>query len=153
VITAEYVRSSAVAAAPMTVGCTYCLAPRGSHCRSKGGYQNSLVGYHKARRSAVAHLSEQQRYDAYVVMRGEEARLRAHVSRLLEQPLTPQQQESRRRQRAAWAQAGREATVELRQDSRPRRLALTAVRGGAPVVDLTAERARRRNGSTPSGAA
>ncbi len=86
-ITREYVRSTAVASAPMTVGCTRCLAPRGSYCRSTprrgDGYQNSAVGFHKPRVEAVAHLSEQQRYDAYVQMRREEQPLRESVSRSL----------------------------------------------------------------------
>lgn len=84
-ITREYIWSTAVASAPMTVGCTRCLAPRGSYCRSTprrggNGYQNSAVGFHKPRVDAVAHLSEQQRYDAYVEMRNEERALRQRMA-------------------------------------------------------------------------
>ncbi len=151
-ITREYIRSSAVAAAPMTVGCTRCLAGRGSRCRSTGGYQNSAVGFHKARKDAIAHLDEQQRYDAYVEMRAEEAELRARVSAQLARPLTPQQVESRRRTREAWAQAGRDATAELRA-GRAKPSPVSVLPGVLPVSDLAAERARRRGAPTSGSVA
>jgi hypothetical protein len=133
----------------MTVGCTKCLAPRGSYCRSTprraggNGYQNSAVGFHKARQDAVAHLGEQQRYDAYAEMRAEEAALREQVSRRLAQPLSPEQQRVRKATGEAWRRAGAEATAELRA-VQERRKPLSPIRGVAPVADLAAERARRR---------
>lgn len=148
-ITVEYIRSMAVASAPMTVGCTRCLAPRGSYCRSTGQYN---VPFHKVRRDAVAHLSEQQAYDAYVQMRAEEAGLREQVSRRLAQPLTPEQLRVRRATGEAWRRAGAEATAELRAE-RDRRKPLSPIRGVAPVADLAVERARRRGASTSGSVA
>jgi hypothetical protein len=134
--------------APMTVGCPRCLAGRGSHCRSSGGYQNSAVGFHKVRKDAVAHMSEQQRYDAFAEMRAEEAALRAQVSGLLRRPPSPAQQESRRRTGEAWDRAGRDAAAEVRaaQSRRP----LSPVRGG-DVVDLAAARRARLVRLVPDG--
>lgn len=148
-ITVEYIRSSAVAAAPMTVGCTFCLAPRGSYCRSTSQYN---VPFHQPRKDAIAHLDEQQRYDAYAEMRREEAALRESVSRRLAQPLTAEQRRIRAATGAAWVRAGREATADLNAE-RERRRPLSPVRGVAPVADLAAERARRRGTSTPRGVA
>jgi hypothetical protein len=149
-----YIRSMAVAMAPMTVGCTRCLVGRGSHCRSKGGYQNSAVGFHKARRDAVAHLSEQQRYDAYAAMRAEEAELRASVEASLRRPLTSAQVESRRRTGAAWDRIGREVAAEVRA-ARPR---LRVLSGRAPlsparVARLDDYRPRHDGGPSDGGAA
>ncbi len=92
-ITVEYIRSTAVGLAPMTAFCDPadggCGSGRGSFCRSRGGYENSAVGFHKARRDAIADLDEQQRYDAYKAMRAEqEARQRA-VKAAMERPLAP----------------------------------------------------------------
>ncbi len=147
-ITVEYIRSSAVAMAPMTVGCPRCLAGRGSYCKStprRGGvgYQNSAVGFHKARKDAIAHLDEQQRYDAFAEMRAEEAALREQVSRQLAQPLSAQQVESRRRTREAWQQAGREVAAGLQAERRP-----LSPMGGGKVLDLR-PRLAARHGSTP----
>ncbi len=149
-ITVEYIRSSAVAAAPMTVGCTRCLAPRGSYCRSTGQYN---VPFHKARKDAVEHLSEQQRYDAYVEMRREEAALREQVSHRLAQPLTAEQQRIRAATGEAWRRAGVEAAAEIRAGQGQRRKPLGPIRGVAPVADLAVERARRRGAPTSGGAA
>ncbi len=149
-ITVEYIRCTAVAMAPMTVGCTRCLAGRGSYCQSSGQYK---VPFHAVRIAAVAHLDEQQRYDAYVQMRREEAALREQVSRQLRQPLTVEQQRSRAATGAAWRQAGREAAADLRAEV-PKRKPLSPIRGVAPVADLTVERARRRGAAiTPNGVA
>ena len=162
-----YIRSMAVAMAPMTVGCTRCLAGRGSHCESSGGYRNSAVGFHAARKAAVAHLSEQQRYDAYAEMRAEEAALRASVSARLRQPLTPEQQASRRATGEAWARTDAEVR-QWRRDrvdvlthsygcrcrtEQPARQPLGPIRGVAPVGDLSAARRRRALRSVPDGAA
>ncbi len=128
-ITREYIRSTAVASAPMTVGCTRCLAPRGSYCRSTprrggDGYQNSAVGFHKPRVEAVAHLTEQQRYDAYVQMRNEERALRSSVSRSLQPSPAPRR------------------PVEV-TDLDAKRKPLGPIRGGAKVLDLRPRLAAR----------
>ncbi len=157
-ITVEYIRSTAVASAPMTVGCTRCLAPRGSYCRSTprrggNGYQNSAVGFHKARRDAIAGLEEQQRYDAYREMRAEQEQRRREVEAVMRRPLTAEQQRVRQATGEAWVRAGREATTDLAAE-RAKRKPLSPIRGVAPVADLAEERARRRGRhSTPGGAA
>jgi hypothetical protein len=130
-------RVMAVAQAPLTVGCPRCLAGRGSHCRSSGGYQNSAVGFHAVRKAAVAHLSDDQRYDAYAQMRAEEAQLRAQVSAQLRQPLPADVREIRRRTGVAWDRIGR----EVRAEAAPvRRKPLAPVRGGSNVTYLDAYR-------------
>ncbi len=140
-----FVRSMAVALAPLTVGCTFCLAPRGSNCRSTGTYKTKL---HAARIAAVAHLSEQQRYDAYAAMRAEEAALRAQVSAQLAKPLPADVEASRRRTAATWDRVGREAAAEV---ASVRRRPLSPIRGGTVVV-LATERMRRRS-PLPNGVA
>lgn len=156
-------RVMAVAAAPMTVGCPKCLAGRGAYCTSRGGYQNSAVGFHAARKRAVEHLSEQQRYDAYAAMRAEEAQLRAQVSARLAQPLTPQQVESQRRTREAWARTDAEVREWRRtcadilnhtfgcrcKAEQPARKPLTPARG--VVVDFVDAKRRRALRVVPGG--
>ncbi len=155
-ITVEYIRSSAVGLAPITAFCDPakggCGAGRGSFCRSSGGYQNSAVGFHRARRDAIAHLDEQQRYDAYRAMRSEQEQRRREVEAVMARPLTPEQQRVRRATGEAWRRAGVEAAAEVRAE-RERPKPLSPIRGVAPVADLAAERARRRGAPTSGGVA
>ncbi len=155
-ITVEYIRSTAVALAPITAFCDPakggCGAGRGSFCRSRGGYQNSEVGFHKARKAAIAHLDEQQRYDAYKEMRAEQEQRRRESEAVMRQPLTAEQRRVRAATREAWEQAGRDAAADLRAECE-RRKPLSPIRGVAEVADLAAERARRRGAPTPSDVA
>jgi hypothetical protein len=64
-----------IATAPMIVQCPRCRAIIGEHCKSKGGYQNSAVGFHAARRAAVAGRAE----DDIVTAQG---RVREQVQKL-----------------------------------------------------------------------
>ena len=147
----------AVALAPMTVGCPKCLAARGSHCRSAGGYQNSTVGLHAARKAAVAHLSDRQRYDAYAAMKAEEEVLRAQVRARLAEPVTAEVAAVRRRTAEVWKRAVVEAAAEVRAEVRTetarRNPAPPAGNPGGNVVDLMPRLRRRRFGLFPNGVA
>lgn len=109
-----FIESSAVALAPQTVPCPRCKAQRGEWCRSAGGYQNSAVGFHAARRKAVAHLSDAERYGAYAAMRAEQDARRAEARAALSEPLTGEQQASRAAQCAAWNEICRDVAAEER---------------------------------------
>lgn len=62
-------RTMASALAPLTVSCARCGEPRGSLCRSSGGYTGTM---HAVRSRAVAHLSEVERLAAYDALRSEQ---------------------------------------------------------------------------------
>ncbi|AEV86678.1 hypothetical protein ACWT_5661 [Actinoplanes sp. SE50] len=73
---------------PRTAACPFCRSPRGSDCRSIGGY---TVGFHAARIKAVAHLNRQQRDDAVQKLRAEEKARRDKTEAILAKPLTADQ--------------------------------------------------------------
>lgn len=111
-----YARMMWAALAPKTVRCPRCKAGPGDDCVSSGGYQNSAVGLHAARKQAVAHLSEEERVAAFGRLKAEElARREEATRRLAELAADPQVVESRRRTAAAWAKVDAEL-AEARKD-------------------------------------
>jgi hypothetical protein len=154
VITVEYIRSTAVGLAPITMFCDPakrgCGAGRGSFCRSSGGYN---VPFHAPRKAAVAGMSDDEKYEAYRQMRAEQEQRHREAEAAMRRPLTAEQQRVRTATREAWQRAGREAAADLKAQ-RERRRSLSPIRGpgGATVLDITA-RLAARNASTPRGAA
>ncbi len=152
-ITVEYIRSTAVGLAQITVVCDPakrgCGAGRGAFCKSSGGYN---VPFHAPRKAAVEHLSEDEKYEAYRQMRAEQELRRRESEAVLRQPLTAEQRRIRAATGEAWRRAGVEAAAEVRAEQQ-RRKPLGPIRGVAPVADLAAERARRRGVPTSGGAA
>lgn len=76
-----YVRSTAIAEAPITAACTHCKSPRGIQCQSSGGWPCPT---HATRNRAIAHLSDDERYDAVMELRRETAGRRAEALSVLD---------------------------------------------------------------------
>ncbi len=111
-----YARMMWAALAPKTVQCAKCGAGPGADCVSKGGYQNSAVGFHAARKAAVAHLSADARVAAFGRLRAEEQARREQVTKRPAPPAAdPQVQEARRRTAEAWDRVDAEL-AEARRD-------------------------------------
>ncbi len=167
-----YARMMWAALAPKTAYCDPaeggCGAGPGADCMSSGGYQNPAVGFHAARKSAVAHLSEEERVAAFGRLKAEEAARREEtVRRLAELARDPQVQKARRRTAEAWAKVDAEIAAARRDCSQvgfhepgcrcrwlvsQARRKLSPIRAGT-VVDLNAARASRRPTPTGGGAA
>ncbi len=163
-----YARLMWSALAPKTVQCPRCGAARGADCISSGGWQNSAVGLHAARKAAVAHLSDDERVAAYGALKAEEeSRREATRARLVELSRDPQVIEARRRTAEAWDRLDAELAEERRHCARvgfhergcrcrwvaeSKRKPLSPIRGGN-VVDLNAARLRRRTFTVPGGVA
>lgn len=159
-----------------------CGATRGAPCISSGGYQNSLVGPHKARRDALAalNLSDDEKVAEMDKVRDElDARRRAGQAAIDAMRDDPQIREAQRRTGEAWRQVcaeQREREFDFRSrctdepfedcrthvddcrcrldgDVRLKPRPKVVPRGVLPVSDLAAERARRRGGPVPRGVA
>ncbi len=78
-----YSRRMATALAPMAYQCPRCKSGRGSWCESSGGYRNSAVGFHAARKRLVADLSDDERADLYLAVHAEQQARRAETMRIL----------------------------------------------------------------------
>lgn len=79
----EYSRMMATALAPMANQCPRCKSPRGSWCESSGGYRNSAVGFHAARKRLITGLSDDERADLYLTVHAEQDARRAETRRFL----------------------------------------------------------------------
>lgn len=156
----EYTRMMLLGQAPQIYACPRCKAARGDYCISKGGFQNSLVGFHAARRKLVADMSDDDAYAAMVEVdterRDRQAAAREAGQRQIDEITDGEIRESRARTRAAWVKAGVEAGADfrLRRVAAEGRKPLGPIRGAAPVVDINAARARRlRRSGPPAGGA
>lgn len=155
-----YGRMMLIALAPQIVRCDPaqggCGEPRGAGCKSRNG--NPAVRPHAPRRAAVAHLSDDEAYAAMLDLEDElDARRIAAQAQNDAMRDDPQIRESQRRTREAWEATAKtlppapQPTFALRTVSE-RRKPLGPVRG-ADVVNLGAERMRRRSPAPSGGAA
>lgn len=75
-----YARMMAIALAPAINPCPRCKAARGQYCISRGGYQTSAVGWHAARKALVAGMSDDERAEAFEVLRSERGHQFSHYA-------------------------------------------------------------------------
>lgn len=161
----SYAHTMATAHAPITVACPFCKSGRGAECRSTGDY---TVAFHAARKRAIAHLSSEQRLEAFAAFRAEREQRRAEAKASAEAFYADPVKVAALHagwaaQREAWAAVN----AEIRAEERDRRercrspylhrddcqcrdpqwtpppLRTPRPVGVADVADLDAERARR----------
>ncbi len=142
-----------------------CGAVVGTPCMSKGGYQNSLVGYHAPRRRALAALGlsdDEKVARMEKICADRDAARRAGQAQIDAMRVDPQIRESQARTGAAWRRVCAEVAPGFRSVSEPareeRRKPLGPIRGVTPVTDIREFRASRggagrRGGSPTSGGA
>ncbi len=146
-VNSGYARMMLVATAPKLHGCPRCGAARGEWCRSRGGYQNSTVGFHAARRALVADLPDDEAYALMVGLLDEDEARREAAKAALARPMSPAAAASRARTGAAWDRIGAEVSAEMRQPAKV--VPLAPFRGG-DLVSLDAARERRARRGVPS---
>lgn len=95
-------RATLIALSPKLHRCPRCGAARGDWCKSTGGYQTSLTGFHAARRKLVADLPDDDAYAAMTELFDEDDARQAAVRSASRQPLTAAQETTRRNISAAW---------------------------------------------------
>lgn len=154
-----HTRTRLLGLAPQIVSCDKadggCGAPVGEYCISRGGYQNSAVDWHAARRRAFAALglTEDEQYERMLaITEAQNARRRAAQAQIAARVDDPQIREAQARTRAAWSRTAVDAAAEVGSQFRLRlvsereqRPPLGPIRG---VTDLAAVRARRAARST-----
>ncbi len=146
-VNSGYARMMLVATAPKLHGCPRCGVARGEWCKSRGGYQNSTVGFHAQRRALVANLPDDEAYAQMVGLLDEDEARREAARAALARPLAPEVVATRAATRRAWDRVGAEVSAEMRQPAKV--VPLAQVRGG-DLVSLDAARARRARRGVPS---